>query len=51
MRNVDEHTVDVVDVGEGKKELRVHVKLHSSGTLSVQGRPGRFKATYLVWWE
>jgi hypothetical protein len=51
MTNVDEHTVQVVHADNGKRELLVHVKLHSSGTFSGHGRAGRFKASYLVWWE
>ena len=51
MSNVDEHSAAIVDVGLGRQELRAHVKLHSSGTSSFQGRAGRFKASYVVWWE
>lgn len=45
-RNIDEHEVRVVG-----DSVEVHVKVHSSGTLSFQAREGRLKAAYLVWWE
>ncbi|MDQ6887534.1 MAG: hypothetical protein M3068_09590 [Gemmatimonadota bacterium] len=45
MRTVDEHSVRVA----GDNAL-VHVKVHSSGTLSGQGKEGRFKASYILSW-
>jgi hypothetical protein len=47
MRNIDEHTVTLRDEDE-THQVDVHVKAHSSGTLSGQGRAGRFKATYVL---
>jgi hypothetical protein len=45
MRTVDEHSVRVVG-----DTVLVHVKVHSSGTLSFQGKEGRFKAGYILSW-
>jgi len=46
MRTVDEHSVTARD-----DTLTVHVKIHSSGTASFQAKEGRFKASYITWWE
>ncbi|MDQ6886718.1 MAG: hypothetical protein M3068_05425 [Gemmatimonadota bacterium] len=45
MRTVDEKSAYVTG-----DTLKVHVKVHSSGTLSFQGKAGRFKAAYILWW-
>ena len=45
LRTLDEHSVRIV----GDTAI-VHVKVHSSGTLSLQGKEGRFKAVYILSW-
>ena len=45
-RTIDQHSVLAED-----DHIQVHVKVHSSGTLSFQAKEGRFKASYLVWWQ
>jgi len=45
MRTVDEHSYRVVG-----DSVIVHVKVHSSGTLSLHGKEGRFKAVYILSW-
>lgn len=45
MRTVDEHWARVVN-----DTLVVHVKVHSSGSASLQGKEGRFKAGYILYW-
>lgn len=50
MENVDEHSVSLVD-NPNDAHLDVHLKVHSSGTLSGHGKAGRFKAVYILWWE
>jgi hypothetical protein len=45
MRTVDEHWARVMN-----DTLVVHVKVHSSGSASLQGKEGRFKAGYILYW-
>lgn len=45
MRTVDEHSYRVVG-----DSVIVHVKVHSSGTLSLHAKEGRFKAAYILSW-